>query len=152
MDEQQRDIEQAELEQKLVQAFQEALSKTELALSETLKKSEGFVKKIWAAAESAEYTSLLYSLTYDLQDYDPKVDKRRREDTTTLLKDALQSLKLAIQERESGASKNGYDALRTSAEYLKTAYLDQTRGSATRRATVPVSSPPIRIARRKSKA
>ncbi len=152
MDLQQRDNEQEELEEKLVQTFHEAVSKTELALSETLKKSEGFVKKIWAAAESAEYTSLLYSLTYDLQDYDPKVDKRRREDTTILLKDAIQSLKLAIQERESGASKNGYDALRTAAEYLKTAYLDQTRSSNRRQTTVPVSSPSTRMARRKSKA
>lgn len=124
--------EKAELETRLTNAFEETLSKTQLAITETANRSQGFVKKIWLAAEAAEYTSLLYSLTYDLQDYDPEIVKRRGEDPIVLLKDSLRILKLALGKRSQGASKNGYEHLRTAAESLKTAYLEQTRTSTTR--------------------
>jgi hypothetical protein len=135
--------EKTELETRLDSAFQETLSKTQLAITETENQDPSFVKKIWLATEAAEYTSLLYSLTYDLQDCDPEVGKRRGEDPIVLLKDSLRILKLAIGKRSQGAVKNGYENLRTAAEFLKTVYLEQTKTSATRRSK-PASS--LRIA------
>lgn len=143
--------ERKELETRVNNAFQETLSKTQLAITEIENQAPSFVKKIWLAAEAAEYTSLLYSLTYDLQDYDPEVGKRRGEDPIVLLKYSLRILKLAIGKRSQGAIKKGYEHLRNAAESLKTVYLEQTKTSATRRSK-PASRPRIGYKSRSGKS
>lgn len=125
--------EKAELETSLTNAFEETLSKTQLAITAMENQSQDLVKKIWLAAEAAEYTSLLYSLTHDLQDYDPEIVKRRGEDPIGLLKNSLRILQQASGKRSLGASKNGYELLRTAAEFLKALYLEQTKPLTTRR-------------------
>ncbi len=114
------------LQEHLNKALEEAWSKTNLALNETSQGSEGFEKKIWAAAESVEYSSLLFSLTYDLEDMDPPVDNRKGDDPIALVKDSLESLKRA-REMRARSSEEAYTNLRTAAHYLKTAYLDRIK-------------------------
>jgi len=110
----------------LNKALEEAWSKTNLALSETSGRSAGFEKKIWAAAEAVEYSSLLFSMAYNLEDMDPPVDKRKGTDPIALVKDSVDSLKRA-REMRSRSSEEAYTHLRTAAHYLKTAYLDHVK-------------------------
>ncbi len=117
---------QGMLKEKLDKALEEAWSKTNLALSETSKRSRGFAKGIWAAAEAVEYSSLLFSLTYNLEDVDPAVDDRKGHDSVSLVKESIQSLRRVSKTREH-SSVEAYQNLRTAVHYLKTAYLDQVK-------------------------
>lgn len=124
--------EQAILEKNLREALEEAYSKTNIAISESSNRGEDFVKKVWAASEAVEYSSLLFSLTYDLQDYDPEVKRRRGVDPVSLVEDSLQPLKLAMDTRKQ-SSRRAYESLRTAAYYLRTAYLDLSKRTTQRR-------------------
>ena len=127
--------EQAILEKNLREALEEAYTKTNIAISESSNRGEDFVKKVWAASEAVEYSSLLFSLTYDLQDYDPEVEKRRGVDAASLVKDSLHPLKVAIDTR-SQSSRKAYKSLRIAAYYLRTAYLDLSKKTSRRRDSV----------------
>ncbi|HZY93422.1 MAG TPA: hypothetical protein VFE98_00990 [Candidatus Bathyarchaeia archaeon] len=124
--------EQALLEKNLREALEEAYTKTNIAISELTNRGEDFVKKVWAASEAVEYSSLLFSLTYDLQDYDPEVERRRGVDPISLVKDSLQPLKLAMETRKQ-SRKKAYESLRIAAYYLRTAYLDLSKKTTRRR-------------------
>jgi hypothetical protein len=70
----------------------------------------------------------MYALTYDFQDYDPIITlPKRNEDPSKLLAVSHEFLKLAVEKKRMGALKDGYEKLRSAAEYLKRAYLDQTK-------------------------
>ena len=122
------------LQEKSDKALAEAISKLELALNETVKRTQNFVKAIRYATEAAEFASLIYALTYDLQDYDPVVQRpKHNEDPGKLLTISNEFLKLAVEKKGMGALKEGYEKLRSATEYLKRAYLDQTRPVSSRK-------------------
>jgi hypothetical protein len=123
------------LEKSLREALEEAYTKTSIAISESSTRGDDFIKKVWAASEAVEYSSLLFSLTYDLQDYDPEVERRRGVDPASLVKDSLQPLKVAIDTR-SQSSRKAYESLRIAAYYLRTAYLEVSKKTTRRRDTV----------------
>jgi hypothetical protein len=121
-------VEQKFLEQKLERALDDAWSKVNIALDEASKSSADFAKAIWLAAEAVEYSSLLFNLAYGLEDLDTEVRNRKREDPLILIKDSLDLLKRA-RERREGSSADAYVNLRTAADYLKAAHLDQVKRS-----------------------
>ncbi len=116
-------------EDRLDRALDEAWSKLNLALENTARQSGELEMSVRLAAEAVEYSSALFSLTYGLEDVDPEVRVRRNVDTLVLVKDSVEALKRARELREKSAVE-AYSSLRTAADYLKTAYLDQVKKSA----------------------
>lgn len=121
-------VEQKSLESKLEKALDEAWSKVNIALDKASKASAGYAMEIWLAAEALEYSSLLFNLTYGLEDLKPVVKPRKHEAAVVLIKDSIELLKLAHEGRHKSAA-DAYINLRTAADYLKTAYLDQVKKS-----------------------
>src|SRR5712692_1964859 len=62
--------EQRMLEEKVGKALEEARAKLDAAIDHLSKGGAESEKKVWWAEEAAEYSSLLYSLTYSLEDED----------------------------------------------------------------------------------
>ncbi len=118
--------EQVMLEQKLSNALEEAWLKTNIALEQTSKHSEKFEMGIWLAAEAVEYSSLLFSLTYGLEDLDPKPRETRSENPLTLVKESLELLRQAREARER-SSVQAYASLRAAGHCLKTAHLNNIK-------------------------
>ncbi len=118
-------------EDRLEKALDEAWSKVNLVLDQTGTDSGELEMSVRLAAEAVEYSSALFSLTYDLEDADPEVRVRRNVDTLVLVKDSVEALKRARELREK-STVEAYSSLRTAADYLKTAYLDQVKRSAKR--------------------
>lgn len=114
--------EQQLLEEKLRTALEEAWTKANVALEEVVKGDEGDAKKVWLAAEAAEYSSLLYSLTYGLEDVDPPVRETRGRDATELVRESVEALNL-IRTRKQTEQQEAYAMLRNAAHSLRTAYL-----------------------------
>ena len=114
------------LEGKLSSAMDEAWSKVNKALEQTSRRSEKFEKEIWMAAEAVEYSSLLFNLTYGLEDIDPGAKDRKNEDPVNLVRDSLELLKQARETRRD-SSLEAYTKIRTAAHYLKRAYLDELK-------------------------
>ena len=114
--------EQQLLEEKLRTALEEAWAKGSAALEEIVKGDEGDAKKVWLAAEAAEYSSLLYSLTYGLEDVDPPVRETKGRDTTELVKEAVEALNL-IRTGKLKDQQEAYGMLRNAAQSLRTVYL-----------------------------
>ena len=118
--------EQRMLEEKLSNALEEAWLKTNTALEQTAKRSEKFEMGIWLAAEAIEYSSLLFSLTYGLEDLDPRPRETRSEDPLVLVKESLELLKQAREARER-SSIQAYASLRAAGHCLKTAHLNNVK-------------------------
>jgi len=118
-------------EDRLEKALDEAWSKVNLVLDQTGTDSGELEMSVRLAAEAVEYSSALFSLTYGLEDADPEVRVRRNVDTLVLVKDSVEALKRARELREK-STVEAYSSLRTAADYLKTAYLDQVKRSAKR--------------------
>jgi len=92
--------EQRMLEGKLGQALEEARAKLDAALDHLSKGGTDLEKKVWWAEEAAEYSSLLYSLTYGLEDEDPPVPVRKRNaEPNPLVKESVESLRRATELR-----------------------------------------------------
>ena len=121
-------VEQKSLEAKLEKALDEAWSKVNIALDNASKSSVGYAMEIWLAAEALEYSSLLFNLTYELEDLKPVVKPRKHEGAMVLIKDSMELLKRAREGRHKSAA-DAYINLRTAADYLKTAHLDQVKKS-----------------------
>ncbi len=119
-------VEQKLLESKLEKALDDAWSKVNIALDKASKPSANFVMEIWFAAEALEYSSLLFNLTYGLEDLKPTVKPRKHEAALVLVKDSMDLLKLAREGRHKSAT-GAYVNLRAAADYLKTAHLDQVK-------------------------
>ena len=121
-------FEQKSLESKLEKALDEAWSKVSIALDKVTKPSASYAMEIWLAAEALEYSSLLFNLTYGLEDLKPVVKHRKHESAVVLIKDSIELLKRAREGRHKSAA-DAYVNLRTAADYLKTAHLDQVKKS-----------------------
>jgi hypothetical protein len=119
-------VEQKALESKLEKALDEAWSKVNIALEKTSKPSTNLAMEIWFAAEALEYSSLLFNLTYGLEDLKPLVKLRKDEAASVLVKDSLEFLRRAREERQKSAA-SAYVNLRTAADYLKAAHLAQLK-------------------------
>ena len=119
-------VEQKLLESKLEKALEEAWSKVNIALDKASKPSANFAMEIWFAAEALEYTSLLFNLAYGLENLQPIVKPRKHEAAVVLVKDSIDLLKRARQGLQKSPS-DAYVNLRTAADYLKTAHLDQVK-------------------------
>jgi hypothetical protein len=118
--------EQEFLESKLEKALEDAWSKINIALDKTSKSSADGALGIWFAAEAVEYSSLLFNLTYGLEDVEPAIKIRKGEAALVLVKDSIELLKRAREGRRKSA-KDAYVNLRTAADYLKAAHLGQVK-------------------------
>ncbi len=102
------------MESKLESALDDAWSKVNIALDKT------------------EYSSLLFNLTYGLEDVKPTVKLRKGEAALVLVKDSIELLKRA-RERRNRSAADAYVDLRTAADFLKSAHLEQVRKSTKKR-------------------
>jgi len=125
-------VEQEFLESKLESALDDAWSKVNIALDKTSKSSADVAMGIWFAAEALEYSSLLFNLTYGLEDVKPTVKLRKGEAALVLVKDSMELLKRAREGRKRSAA-DAYVNLRTAADFLKSAHLEQVRKSTKKR-------------------
>jgi hypothetical protein len=128
-------VEQKSLESKLEKALDDAWSKVSIALDKASKPSANFDMEIWFAAEALEYSSLLFNLAYGLEDLKPAVKPRKHEAALVLVKDSMDLLKRAREGRQESPA-DAYVNLRTAADYLKTAHLDQVKKFTKKRASV----------------
>jgi hypothetical protein len=124
--------ERKSLESKLEKALDDAWSKVNIALDKVSKPSANFAMELWFAAEALEYSSLLFNLAYGLEDLKSAVKPRKHEEAIVLVKDSMGLLKLAREERQKSAA-DAYVNLRTAADYLKAAHLDQVKKFAKKR-------------------
>ncbi|MEK6919955.1 MAG: hypothetical protein AABX62_02805 [Thermoproteota archaeon] len=122
------DREQRVLEANLNKALEEASAKANAALEDATRGLEGSVKKIWLAAEAAEFSSLLYSLAYGLEDVDPPPPEKKGLDTLFLVKESVAALS---QVRTSNKRKReqAYSTLRNAVHGLRTAYLSSLKNA-----------------------
>jgi len=120
------------LESRLEKALEDAWSKVNIALDKTSRSSADVALEIWLAAEALEYSSLLFNLTYNLEDVRPTVKPRKGEAAQVLVKDSMELLKQVRAGRQRSA-KDAYVNLRTAADYLKVAHLDQVKKSTKKR-------------------
>lgn len=121
-------VEKESLESKLEKALDEAWSKVNIVLDKASKPSASYAMEIWLAAEALEYSSLLFNLAYGLEDLKPTVKSRKHEAAVVLIEDSIELLKRAREGRHKSAA-DAYVNLRTAADYLKTAHLDQVKKS-----------------------
>jgi hypothetical protein len=125
-------VEQRSLESKLEKALDDAWSKVNIALDNASKPSANFPMEVWFAAEALEYSSLLFNLTYGLEDLNPAVKPPKHETAIGLIKDSMNLLKQTREGRHKSAT-DAYVNLRTAADYLKAAHLDQVKKSTKKR-------------------
>ncbi len=130
-----RPVGQKALESKLEKALDEAWTKVNIALEKASKPSTNPAMEIWFAAEALEYSSLLFNLTYGLEDLKPSVKPRKDEAASVLVKDSVELLRRAREERQKSAT-GAYVNLRTAADYLKAAHLDQVKNFSKKRGSV----------------
>ncbi|HYY91383.1 MAG TPA: hypothetical protein VE955_05285 [Candidatus Dormibacteraeota bacterium] len=116
------------VEDKLAKALEEAWTKANQALDQATNNSQEAEMNIRLAAEAVEYSSALFSLTYSLEDLDPEVKIARNTQTLVLVKDSVDALRQARELRGSSAAE-AYTRLRTSADYLKRAYLNRVKNA-----------------------
>ena len=114
--------EQRMLEEKVGKALGEARTKLDAALDHLSKGGTDSEKKVWWAEEATEYSSLLYSLTYGLEDEDPPVPVRKRNaEPIPLVKESSESLRRATELRGKSPLE-GYRYLRTAVYKLREAH------------------------------
>ncbi len=121
--------EQQLLEGKTGQALEEAKTKLDIATESLNKSDPDSWKKVWMAEEAAEFSSMLYSLTYGLEDDDPAPPVRKRNaDPVGLVKESHGLLRTATSLRGK-SSLEGYTALRTAVDKLRQSHhiLDRSR-------------------------
>ena len=114
--------EQRMLEEKAGQALEEARAKLDAVLDHVSRDGTDLEKKVWLAEEAAEYSSLLYSLTYNLEDVDPPAPVRKRNaEPIPLVKESSESLRHATELRGKSPLE-GYQYLRTTVYKLRQAH------------------------------
>jgi hypothetical protein len=125
--------EQRMLEEKVGKALEEARTKLDIALDNLSKGGTDSEKKVWLAEEASEYSSLLYSLTYRLEDEDPPVPVRKRNaEPISLVKESAESLRRAAELRGK-SSLEGYQYLRTAVYKLRQAHYILEKAGAKKR-------------------
>ena len=122
--------EQEILEDNLDRALAEARVKIEKAVESLSSNVAGYEKDVWAAAEACEYSSLVYSLTYNLEEAAFPASKKENLQPLAVAVGASQSL-ASIRSLRATKDKNsileGYRLLREAADRLRTSYLSLTR-------------------------
>ncbi|TMI09092.1 hypothetical protein E6H34_01975 [Candidatus Bathyarchaeota archaeon] len=114
--------EQRMLEEKVGKALEEARTKLDTAMENLSKGVTDSEKIVWLAEEAAEYSSLLYSLTYSLEDEDPPVPVRKRNaELIPLVKESSESLRRATELRDKSPLE-GYQHLRVAVYKLREAH------------------------------
>ena len=114
--------EQRLLEERVGKALEVARTKLDLAMDNLSKGGTDSEKKVWLAEEASEYSSLLYSLTYGLEDEDPPVPVRKRNaEPTSLVHESSESL-LRATELRGKSPLEGYQYLRTAVYKLRQAH------------------------------
>jgi hypothetical protein len=123
--------EQELLEGKLDTALAEAETKILKAVESLPDRSVDSEKDVWAAAEAAEFASLVYALTYGLEESSGNTSgKREIVETLTVLNAAAQDLKIVQTfrgKRDKDSLMEGYKLLRGATDSLRNAYLGLTR-------------------------
>ncbi|HEY4822572.1 MAG TPA: hypothetical protein VIH83_02680, partial [Candidatus Bathyarchaeia archaeon] len=122
------DQEQRVLEASLNKALEEAWTKANAVLEDATRGLEGSAKKIWLAAEAAEYSSLLYSLTYGLEDMDPAPPEMKGKDTLSLVKESVAALS-QVRTSNKRKQEQTYSTLRNAVHGLRTAYLNSLKNA-----------------------
>ena len=132
--------EQELLEAKLDTALAEAETKILKALESLPDRSVDIEKDVWAAAEAAEFASLVYALTYGLEESSGNTSgKREIVETLTVLNAAAQDLKIVQAfrgKRDKDSLMEGYKLLRGTTDSLRNAYLGLTRTDQKPQATI----------------
>jgi len=132
--------EQELLEAKLDTALAEAETKILKALESLPDRSVDSEKDVWAAAEAAEFASLVYALTYGLEESSGNTSgKREIVETLTVLNAAAQDLKIVQAfrgKRDKDSLMEGYKLLRGTTDSLRNAYLGLTRTDQKPQATI----------------
>lgn len=123
---QEADDEAEALEEKLNKALDEAWTKVSRASEVASNESSEVPAILHQAAEAVEFSSALFSLTYGLEDFDPEVKIKRNSEPTALVKESLELLRKSRELRKV-SSREAYSNLRTAADYLKTAFLRQSK-------------------------
>ena len=122
------DQEKRLLEANLNKALEEAWTKANAALEDATRGLEGSAKKIWLAAEAAEYSSLLYSLTYGFEDVDPPPPEMKGQDTFSLVKESVVALS-QVRRSDKRKREQAYSTLRNAVHGLRTAYLSSLKNA-----------------------
>lgn len=120
------DDEAEALQEKLDKALDEAWTKVNRASELAPNESSVAAVILHQAAEAVEFSSALFSLTYGLEDFDPEVRIKRNSEPTALVKESIELLRKS-RELHKVSSREAYSNLRTAADYLKTAYLRQSK-------------------------
>ncbi len=115
--------EQRLFEESLKKALDEASAKTNTALDLVARSSEGYQMAVWLAAESAEYASLLFSLTNNLEDLDPQFSPAKGVGTLPLVKESAEAIQ-QVKESTRRDKAEDYRMLRKAVQNLWTAHLD----------------------------
>lgn len=113
--------EQALLESKLQAALEEAWNKANEAQNDIAKGGAADEKKLWFAAEAAEYCCLLFSLTHGLENENPPLRETKGREEAELVKESVELLGLIRTGKQEPAE--GYRMLRDAAHGLRTVYL-----------------------------
>ena len=116
------------LGRKLRDALDEAWTKANAALDEIGGSSKDSDMTVWLAAEAVEYTCLLYSLTYGLEDVDPPLKQTKGLDYVALVKESVEALKL-VRNQASTKHEKTYEILRNAANELRTVHLSRIKKS-----------------------
>jgi hypothetical protein len=116
-------------EDRLNKALDEAWSKVNKALEAPVGQSGEWEMSVRLAAEAVEYSSALFSLTYELEDFDPPVKIEKKVDPQVLVRESVEELRRA-RELRLNSTREAYSSLRAAADHLKIAYLDQVKKKA----------------------
>lgn len=116
------------LEKKFDKALEEATYKVGLASESSRRPADEFEMNIRLAAEAAEYSSALFSLTHSLGDVYPDFKIDKKAEPSLLISESAEALKKAGELRRS-SKVEAYANLRKAADYLKTAYFNQVKKS-----------------------
>ncbi len=109
------------LEESLTKALDEAWAKVNQAVKDAKAGREDAEKKIWLAAEATEYCSLLFSITYGLEDWDPAPESTKNMARLALVRESAVALQRVRTSRDR--PREAYQLLRNAVNYLRTAYL-----------------------------
>src|SRR5215831_6741543 len=127
-------LEQRTLEARLDEALKEAREKVNSAFQSATSTVKEHQKEVWAAAESLEYVSLLYIITYNLEGsaMERFTHTKEQAELGTILKEASQLIEEVQIKRSKGDRASiieAYKIVQKAANSLRLAYLSLTKRS-----------------------
>jgi hypothetical protein len=115
--------EQRLLDESLKKALDEAWAKANAALEEVSRESDGYERSVWMAMESADYASLLFSLTNNVEDARPHPAASKNKATLALVKESVAAFGKLIAPGKRDKMED-YSNLRKAVQNLQQAHLD----------------------------